>query len=165
MRVFLTGGTGFIGGHVAAQAARTRRRRRLPGPQSATRPPSWPSSAASSSEGDLSDEAAIRAGLEGADAVIHGAAIYEVGIPKSDHQPMYDANVVGTENVLRAALDAKMPRVVYISTIGAFGNTHGEVVDETYRHPGVEFTSYYEETKYQRPRDRQAADRARGFRA
>jgi nucleoside-diphosphate-sugar epimerase len=60
---------------------------------------------------------------------------------------MYEANVLGTENVLRAALDAKTPKVVYISTIGAYGNTHGEVVDETYEHPGKGFTSYYEQTK------------------
>ena len=50
---------------------------------------------------------------------------------------MYEANVLGTEHVLRAALDAKTPKVVYISTVAAFGNTHGEVVDETYEHPGA----------------------------
>ena len=87
--------------------------------------------------------------MQGSDAVIHGAAIYEVGIPKSRREPMRQANVVGTENALGAALDAKIPRVVYISTIGAFGNTNGEVVDETYDHPGQSFTSYYEETKYE----------------
>jgi hypothetical protein len=32
--------------------------------------------------------------------------------------------------------------------VAAFGNTHGEVVDEGYQHPGQEFTSYYEQTKY-----------------
>jgi len=49
--------------------------------------------------------------------------------------------------VLRAALDAGVPKVVYVSTVGVFGNTHRRVVDETYEHPGKEFTSYYEETK------------------
>ncbi len=44
---------------------------------------------------------------------------------------------------------AKTPKVVYVSTVAAFGNTHGEVVDETYKHPGTEFTSYYEQTKYE----------------
>ena len=43
---------------------------------------------------------------------------------------------MGTENVLRAALEAKVPKVVYISTVGAFGNTRGQVVDESYEHPG-----------------------------
>ncbi len=88
-------------------------------------------------------------GMEGVDAVIHGAAIYEVGIPKEQRTPMYEANVLGTETVLRAALDESVPKVVYISTVAAFGNTHGEVVDESYEHTGTDFTSYYEETKYQ----------------
>ena len=49
----------------------------------------------------------------------------------------------------RAALEAGIPRVVYVSTIAVFGNTDGKVVDETYEHPGDDFTSYYEETKYE----------------
>jgi dihydroflavonol-4-reductase len=49
--------------------------------------------------------------------------------------------------VLRAALEARLGRVVYISTVAAFGNTKGQVVDEDYEHPGTSFTSYYEETK------------------
>jgi nucleoside-diphosphate-sugar epimerase len=60
---------------------------------------------------------------------------------------MYEANVRGTETVMRAALEAKVPKVVHVSTVGVFGNTHREVVDESYEHPGKEFTSYYEETK------------------
>jgi dihydroflavonol-4-reductase len=99
--------------------------------------------------GDLDDASAIRQGLDDADAAIHGAAVYKVGIPKSEHQAMHDANVLGTERVLSAALDAGTAKVVYVSTIAAFGNTHGEVVDETYQHPGIEFTSYYEQTKYE----------------
>ncbi|MEO8092307.1 MAG: NAD-dependent epimerase/dehydratase family protein, partial [bacterium] len=99
--------------------------------------------------GTLADVPAIRSGIEGGDAVIHGAAVYEVGIPASEHRAMYEANVLGTENVLRAALDAGIGQTVYVSTVAVFGNTHGQVVDESYRHPGVEFTSYYEETKYE----------------
>jgi nucleoside-diphosphate-sugar epimerase len=73
--------------------------------------------------------------------------MYEVGIPESEHRAMYEANVIGTETVLGAALDAKVPKVVYISTVAAFGNTKGQVVDESYEHPGTGYTSYYEETK------------------
>ena len=97
--------------------------------------------------GSLADAEAIRSGMDGCVGVIHGAAIYEVGIPESEHQAMHDANVVGTETVLRAALEAKVPKVVYISTVAAFGNTNGHVVDESYEHPGTSYTSYYERTK------------------
>jgi farnesol dehydrogenase len=37
--------------------------------------------------------------------------------------------------------------VLYVSTAAAFGNTRGQVVDETYEHPGDRYTSSYERTK------------------
>ena len=148
MRVFLTGGTGFIGGHVARKLrARGDDVRALV--RSSAKGAELEQLGCELVVGDLGDDAAIADGLEGVDAVIHGAAIYEVGIPESEHREMYEANVLGTERVLRAALDAKTPKVIYVSTVAAFGNTHGEVVDETYEHPGREFTSYYEQTKYE----------------
>jgi nucleoside-diphosphate-sugar epimerase len=148
MKVFVTGGTGFIGGHVVRQLLE-RGDDVVAWVRNPAKGEALTARGAELREGDLSDRAAIAAAMEGCDAVIHGAAVYEVGIPKSEHPAMYNANVVGTENVLGAALDAGIPRVVYISTIGAFGNTHGQVVDETYEHPGKSFTSYYEETKYE----------------
>jgi dihydroflavonol-4-reductase len=146
MRVFLTGATGFIGGAVA-QALRERGddvRALVRTPEKAK---DLEALGVELVQGGLSDVAAIKAGLEGCDAAIHGAAVYEVGIKKSERPAMYAANVEGTENVLRAALEAKTPKVVYISTVAAFGNTRGEVVDEGYVHPGDSYTSYYEETK------------------
>ncbi len=146
MRVFVTGGTGFIGGQVVRML-----RERGDEVRALVRSPDKGRALADSGcelvSGALSDKEAIGAGIQGCDAAIHGAAVYEVGIPESEHRAMYEANVIGTENVLRAALEAKLPKVVYISTVGAFGNTKGQVVDESYVHPGTSFTSYYEETK------------------
>jgi nucleoside-diphosphate-sugar epimerase len=99
--------------------------------------------------GDLGDERAIRSGLEGCDAAIHAAAVYEVGIPASERKSMREANVGGTERVLGAALEAGVGKVVYVSTVGVFGNTHGRVVDETYENPADDFTSEYEKTKWE----------------
>ena len=148
MKVFVTGATGFIGGRVVREL-----RGRGDEVTCLVRNPEKGRELAELGcelvQGDLSDEAALGTGMNGADAVIHGAAVYEVGIPKREHEAMYEANVLGTERVLRAALAAKVPKVVYISTVAAFGNTHGEVVDETYVHPADDFTSYYEETKVQ----------------
>ena len=146
MKVFVTGGTGFIGGHVVRKLRdrgdEVRALVRDPGKATGLR-----DLGCEIVSGSLADAAAIRAGMEGCDGAIHGAAVYEVGIPESQHEAMHDANVGGTETVLRAALEAKVPRVVYISTVAAFGNTHGEVVDESYEHPGTSYTSYYEQTK------------------
>ena len=46
---------------------------------------------------------------------------------------MWDANVGTTERVLDAAIAEHVRRIVYVSTVNVFGNTHGAVVDETYR--------------------------------
>lgn len=146
MRVFVTGGTGFIGGEVVRQL-----RERGDQVVCLVRSPAKENAVVALGcevvHGDLSDESVIRSGMEGCDAVIHAAAIYEVGIPASRRPAMREANVAGTEHVLRAALAAKIPRVVHVSTVGVFGNTNRRVVDESYRHPGKRFTSYYEETK------------------
>jgi len=146
VKVFLTGGTGFIGGETARQL-------RARGDEVVCLVRT-PEKATALSDlgcelvvGDLADEATIRRGIEGCDAAIHAAAMYEVGIPASKRPAMWEANVAGTERVLKAALEAEVGKVVYVSTVGVFGNTHRKVVDESYEHPGKEFTSYYEETK------------------
>jgi dihydroflavonol-4-reductase len=146
MKVFVTGGTGFIGGHVVRQL-RARGDEVVALVRSPEKGAPLRDIGCDLMGGDLSDQEALREGMRGCDAVIHSAAVYEVGIPKSEHEAMYEANVLGTERVLRTALEEKIPRVVYISTVGAFGNTRGNVVDETYTHPGGDYTSYYEETK------------------
>ena len=146
MKVFVTGGTGFIGGEVVRQL-------RARGDEVAclVRTPEKGEAVAELGcalvSGDLGDAAALRSGMEGCDAVVHAAAMYEVGIPAKQHPQMWEANVAGTERVMEAALEAKIPRIVYVSTVGVFGNTHKQVVDESYEHPGKEFTSYYEQTK------------------
>ena len=86
--------------------------------------------------------------MEGCDAVVHAAAMYEVGHPGQ----AAPGDVRGQRRTAPSACSRrrstpKVAKVVYVSTVGIFGNTHGKVVDETYEHPGKEFTSYYEETK------------------
>jgi nucleoside-diphosphate-sugar epimerase len=146
MRVFLTGATGFIGGAVA-RALRERGDEVVALVRNPGRAHDLRAAGVRMVGGSVTDSAAIEQGLEGADAAIHAAAVYEVGIPESQRGPMFETNVTGTENVLRAALAAGTPKVVYVSTVAAFGNTRGQVVDETHSHSG-EYSSYYEETKH-----------------
>src|SRR5436190_14962306 len=145
MQVFLTGATGFIGG-AGARALRDRGddvRALVRDPERAS---DLDEIGVELVVGDVTDRESIADALKGCEAAIHGAAIYEVGIKRSEHPRMYAANVEGTENVLRAALEAGTPRVVYVSTVACFGNTQGEIVDETAEHQG-DYGSYYEETK------------------
>src|SRR5437870_9206034 len=141
MRVFLTGGTGFIGGEVVR-----RLRDRGDDVRALVRSPEKAGSLPGCElvAGDLSDEEALRSAMDGCDAVIHIAAIYEIGVPKSRHEAMWETNARGTERVLRAAQKAGVGKIVYVSTVAAFGNTHGKVVDETYAHPGDSYTSVYD---------------------
>ncbi len=100
-------------------------------------------------EDDLSDVRALTDSVRDMDAVVHAAGEYRVGIVKGDRGAMWDANVGLTTRVLDAAQDAKVPRIVYVSTVNVFGNTHGRTVDESYhRDLGEGFVSWYDETKY-----------------
>jgi dihydroflavonol-4-reductase len=148
VRVFVTGGTGFIGGEVVRQL-RQRGDEAVCLVRDPTKAAKLRELGCELALGDLGDERAIRRGMEGCDAVIHAAAVYEVGIPPSERIPMREANVDGTERVLGAALEQRIPKVVYVSTVGVFGNTHGRIVEESYEHPAEEFTSSYEETKWE----------------
>ncbi|MGH2752901.1 MAG: NAD-dependent epimerase/dehydratase family protein [Actinomycetota bacterium] len=146
MKVFVTGATGFIGSGLAHKLLdrgdEVVALVRNPGKAS-----TLAAAGATLAEGDLGSEEGLRSGMSGADAVIHCAAVYKVGMPEKERPAMYEANVTGTERVLRTALDEKIPRVLYISTVNAFGNTEGEVVDETYEHKR-KYVSYYDETKH-----------------
>jgi dihydroflavonol-4-reductase len=148
VKVFVTGGTGFIGGAVVRQL-RARGDDVVALARNPAKGAPLEELGCTLVAGDLSDERAIRAGMEGCEAVIHAAAVYEVGIPASERRPMQEANVGGTERVLGAALEAGIGKVVYVSTVGIFGNTHGRVVDESYENPADKFTSEYEKTKWE----------------
>lgn len=154
MKIFLTGGTGFIGSatarHLREQGHEVtclvRNRERADG---------LAALGCELVDGDLSTPRADLAALMSKhDALIHNAAIYEVGVPASRAGELREANVQGTANVLEAALEAELPRVLYVSTCAVFGNTRGEAVTESYRRPdldapgGPDFTSVYEETKF-----------------
>jgi dihydroflavonol-4-reductase len=145
VKVFVTGATGFVTGTVAlnllARGDAVRALVRDP-----ARAQTLERAGATLVPGHLGDGEALRRGMDGVDAVVHGAAIYEVGIPPLRRPAMYETNVIGTERVLEAARAANVRRVVYVSTCGVFGNTRGRIVDETYTRSGP-YTSYYEETK------------------
>jgi dihydroflavonol-4-reductase len=145
MKIFVTGATGFIGGHLAQKliARGDQITCLVRNPGKAT---NLAKLGATLVKGDVSDRAVMRETMRGADGVFHIAAMYKLGIEFKDQ--MMAANVEGTRNVLQAAIEAGVPKIVYTSTVGVFGNTHGEIVDETYCVERQSLKSEYERTKW-----------------
>ena len=117
----VTGGAGFIGSHLTeALLARGERVRvvdsLVTGHERNVQP------GAEFVQGDLADLDFARRGIDGADYVLHQAAIPSV--PKSVQDPVSSnrANIDGTLNVLVAARDAKVKRLVYAASSSAYGN-------------------------------------------
>jgi dihydroflavonol-4-reductase len=141
MKAFVTGATGFLGGRLTQKLLE-----RGDEVVVLVRRDDVDLGGAHVVRGDLSDRDVLRDGMRGCDAVFHVAARYEVGIPRSARDAMFEVNVRGTENVLEAAADVE--RVVYVSTVNVFGNTHGTIVDETYERTPGDWLSAYDWTKY-----------------
>ena len=109
MKVFLTGGTGYLGRAIAAALAgrghdlvvfsRSARRAGLP---------------ATAVDGDIRDAAAVERASAGCDAIVHSAAL--VSIWRRRRQDFDDVNVGGLRNVIAAAARNRINRVVYTSS-------------------------------------------------
>ncbi len=148
MRAFVTGGGGFIGRALVRQL-RERGDEVLALVRSTADASLLEELGCELREGDLASVERLGEQMAGCDAVFHVAGVYRVGIPPSDRAAMYAANVAGTANVLDAAAAAGVSRVIYVSTINAFGDTERQVVDESYRRPDPpRYVSYYDETKH-----------------
>jgi nucleoside-diphosphate-sugar epimerase len=148
MRMFVTGATGFIGGRLAVQL-RERGDEVVALVRNPAKAGRLQEIGCELVEGDLSSTDVMREAMKGCDGVFHVAAVYAVGIPKSQQAAMLRSNIEGTENALDAAIAAGVPRIVYTSTVGVFGNTGGKIVDESYKRDLSQgFLSTYDEAKY-----------------
>lgn len=96
--------------------------------------------------GDITDSAALKQAMTGVDRVFHTAAYVELGIV--DEPEMERVNVEGTRTVLEIAKTCSISKMVYCSTIGVFGDTQGQTIDETFKRKQQGFSSAYDRTKY-----------------
>lgn len=141
--VFLTGATGFIGTRVARLLA-TRGDRMTCLVRDPSRATELGELGATLIEGDVTDAASLGRGLAGADAAIHLAAVYDVGVVDAAH--MERVNVEGTRLFLAAARSAGTARTIYVSTTVALGPVAEGIGDESSRNHGP-YSSVYERTK------------------
>jgi dihydroflavonol-4-reductase len=125
VRVYVSGATGFVGGHVAQvlreQGADVRDERV-----------------------DLLDPPALELAVEGCDAVVHVAALYSYD---ADPGEIERVNVAGTRNVLDAAARQGVSRVLFTSTAGTCGPVSGRSASEEDEPPAWELAVPYKRTK------------------
>jgi dihydroflavonol-4-reductase len=156
LHVFLTGATGLIGSRVAALlAGRGDTLACLVRESSNTGP--LEAAGADLIIADLADPVALARGLERADAAIHVAALYDIGVV--DSSEMERVNVGGTSAFLDALAQARTPMAVYVSSTAALGPaTNGEGdPDRDWRGP---YPSVYHRTKADAHRLARAAAKA-----
>lgn len=95
--------------------------------------------------GDVTDRAAVQSAMEGVEAVIHLAALLHITNPPPTLLEKYERiNVGGTANVVKAAEEAGVKRLVFFSTIAVYGNSDGRILTEdSETHPD----NFYAKTK------------------
>jgi dihydroflavonol-4-reductase len=118
MRALVTGATGFVGAAVARALVRDGWQvRALARPGSDRR--NIKALPVEVSEGNLADRPSLERALSGCEALFHVAADYRLGAP--DPRELYQTNVEGTRNILEAAQQAGVRRVVYTSSVATVG--------------------------------------------
>ncbi len=148
MKAFVTGATGFLGGRLVS-LLRERGDDVVALVRDPKRAERVQALGCSLVVGDLSDVSTLRNAIDGCDSVFHLAGDFRLGILKREREQMRATNVEGTANVLAAAREVGVSRIVYASTIAAFGDTQTAVVDETFERDVADgFTSTYDETKF-----------------
>jgi dihydroflavonol-4-reductase len=145
MRIFVTGGTGFIGTHLVRRLSETDHQVTcLVRRSSNTAVIAGPGVQFVS--GDVTDSGSIQAAIKHHDCVINLANVYSFWEP--DPRVYHSVNVGGTRNVLESALEAGVPKVVHISTGGIYGKPKDAPFTEESEVGPVRFSKYFQ-TKYE----------------
>jgi dihydroflavonol-4-reductase len=144
MKIFVTGGTGFIGTHLVRCLAETEHEIVCLARET--------SDVSSLNEvgvtiaiGDVTDKASLLRGMRGCDWVANLANLFLFWVP--DDQAYTDVNVKGTQNVMEVALATGISKVVHVSTAAIWGKTAGPISEQT--PVGAERASQYAQTKYE----------------
>src|SRR5262249_8773474 len=90
--------------------------------------------------GDVTDKESMRAPMTGVDGVFHVAGWFKLGV--RDKRDGEATNVRGTRNVLEVMKERGVPKGVYPSTLAVNSDTHGKLVDESYRFEGKHLSEY-----------------------
>jgi NAD dependent epimerase/dehydratase len=140
MRVLVTGSDGFIGSHLTEALVRAGHDVRAFTLYNSFGTRGWLDRCASDVRGkfeiiagDVRDPFGVKESMQGCDAVMHLAAL--IGIPYSYQSPSsyVETNVSGTLNIVQAARDLGLQRVIHTSTSEVYGSA--QFVPITEEHP------------------------------
>jgi nucleoside-diphosphate-sugar epimerase len=148
VRIFLTGGTGYIGGALARRlaAAGHEVRALVRATSKAETLQSLKDLGAATFVGDITDRYSMREAMSGADWVIHAAADLDFGAPE---ERMRQINIDGSENVASLAFKLGVPRFLAVSSIARFGGSPSDGSLATEEAPVQQpFPSLYSVTKH-----------------
>lgn len=145
MKIFITGGTGFIGryttelldksGHQLKLLVRKTSNTSVLGKTKFTKV-----------EGDLRDKKSLLEGMKDCDSVINIAAHYTFWEP--DKSIYSEVNIDGTRNVMECALESGIKKIVHISTAGIFGKPLNAPFTEESQIGPIHYSEYFR-TKYE----------------
>jgi nucleoside-diphosphate-sugar epimerase len=132
VRVLITGGTGFVGSHTAAEVVHAGHTVRLLVRRPERAGPALAPLGVSVRDvvtGDVLDPDSVRAAVAGCDAVIHAAAVYSLD-PRNAGSAVA-TNARATEIVLRAAAQAGLDPIIYVSSYVALLPSHDVLTENS----------------------------------
>ncbi|MFB3082852.1 MAG: hopanoid-associated sugar epimerase [Gammaproteobacteria bacterium] len=146
MTTLITGATGFVGSAVVrALSDAGHQVRALVRPTSDLR--NLEGLRIDVAEGDLTDRPSLERALLTCTALFHVAADYRLWASRPEE--LYEANVTGTRNVMLAALNAGIERIVYTSSVATLGlNPDGSPADETTPVSVEDMIGHYKRSKF-----------------
>jgi len=145
MRIFLTGGTGYIGGALARRLAGAGHEIRAL-VRATSNVETLREIGAATFVGDVTDRYSMREAMSGADWAIHAAADLDFGAPE---ERMRQINIDGSENAASLAFKLGVPRFLSVSSIAFFGGSPPDGSPATEEAPVQQpFPSLYSVTKH-----------------
>ena len=161
MRVYLTGATGLVGRHVAAQL-------RADGHdvhalvRDASGAGALERAGCTLVVGDILDDAAsLASGMRDCDALVHAAALLGARASRDRYRTL---NVAGTASVFEAAERAGVRRAVHVSSVAVYGTIDGNITEDRWRESPIHANAFYAWSKRAAEEEAWKHDRVGGLR-